>query len=313
MGISTGSLCLMTCSPIYLPYIMTSDRKLSKSLLAVGEISLGRFVSYLAFGALAGLAGANIAAIDRNFYGSIANILLAVYLMLTVLRSQRSDKKCHVPAIANLTKSGLLLGILTGINFCPAFLIALSEAVNLGGMLSGILLFMGFFVGTTLYLIPLAFASLLTQIKKMKDIARILSLIIAIWFIYKGASGLVEHYQAPKPEETRIIDVFHPDNQIVVVASEENREYFSELKKYIIQESGLTAEFILYSENVSDSLLSSNSIIFLDHNIEPDLNLKKHDIISVQSGYDIRSMTNWLKKFTFQSVEPLFWEFKPQQ
>ncbi len=313
LGISTGSLCLMTCTPIYLPYIMTSDRKLSKSLLAVGEISLGRFISYLTFGALAGVAGAKISAIDRNFFGAFANILLSIYLVLTVIRSDRSEKKCSIPKVAAITKSGLLLGILTGINFCPAFLIALTEAVNLGGAISGILLFMGFFFGTTLYLIPLAFASLLTQIKKMKFIARILSLIVAVWFISKGISGLVEHYNQPDPEDTRIIDVFHPSSHLVVISAQDNLPYFIALRDSLRNRKNKNIELFLWGKIIPDSIFTGQYIFFADNSLILDKNIKSNDTILVESGYDIGSMMQWLQKFTFQISEPLNWEFAPHE
>jgi len=305
LGISTGSLCLMTCTPIYLPYIMTSDRKLSKSLLAIGEISAGRFISYLTFGALAGMAGANISGIDRNFYGAIANILLSIYLVLTVIRSDRSEKKCHIPKVAAITRSGLLLGILTGINFCPAFLIALTEAVNLGGAISGILLFMGFFFGTTLYLIPLAFASLLTQIKRMKYIARILSLIVAAWFIYKGASGLIQHYN------TRIVDVFHPTSKLAVISAAENLPYFIALRDSLSFRKQDNIELWMWGKTIPDSILSGQYIFFTDNTIDLDKTYDDRDKLLVQPGYDISSMLSWLQKFTFQISEPLDWEFAP--
>jgi len=145
LGFSTGTICLFTCTPIYLPYLLTEERKLLKSLIAVGEISVGRFVSYLAFGAAAGFAGAKISAVNREFFTSIAYILLSVYLILSAIRTHQKAKHCHIPKAARFTKNAILLGILTGINFCPAFLIALSKAVNLGGMLSGMLLFWDFF------------------------------------------------------------------------------------------------------------------------------------------------------------------------
>jgi hypothetical protein len=262
------------------------------------------------FGALAGIAGASISAIDRNFYGAIAKILLAVYLALTVLRTRQAEKKCHVPRIAAVTRSGLLLGMLTGINFCPAFLIALTESVNLGGAVSGIMLFMGFFTGTTLYLIPLAFAGLLTQVKKMKEIARILSIIVAIWFIFKGVSSLVDHYEQPEPEATRIIDVYHPARSVIVISDLNNIQYFMELRNSLMTVKNQEVEIFSELEAIPESLLTPQTVIFLDAGLKPDEILKKLDIISVEPGYDVESITGWLQKFTFQTAEPLFWEFK---
>ncbi|MCF7918978.1 MAG: sulfite exporter TauE/SafE family protein [Candidatus Cloacimonetes bacterium] len=313
LGISTGSLCLMTCSPIYLPYIMTSDRKLSKSLLAIGEISLGRFVSYLSFGALAGFAGANINAMNRNLFGAIANILLSIYLVLTVVRTHQSEKKCAVPRLAGITRSGLLLGILTGINFCPAFLIALSEAVNLGGVVAGILLFGGFFIGTTLYLIPLAFASLLTQIKKMKSIARILSLIVAAWFIGKGAIGIYEHFQPQENPGGRMIDVIAPKNKIAVISSDVHLPYFKSLSDSVASRIFRDVPVFLQDQELPDSLFVLNYMFLVDDTILLNKALEKKDHILIEPDYDIRFMLDWLQKYTFRTEENFSWEFNTRE
>ena len=93
LGLTTGTTCLITCTPIYLPYLISEDRKLGKSLLAVIEISAGRFFSYLAFGAIAGYAGAQIASINRELFTSIAYILLSIYLVLSAVRTNRKTKR----------------------------------------------------------------------------------------------------------------------------------------------------------------------------------------------------------------------------
>lgn len=313
LGISTGSLCLMTCTPIYLPYIMTADRKLSKSLLAIGEISLGRFISYLTFGALAGFAGANISAIDRNLYGAFANILLSIYLILTVVRTHQDSKKCHVPKVAAITKSGLLLGMLTGINFCPAFLIALSNAVNLGGVGSGIMLFGGFFIGTTLYLIPLAFASLLTQIKKMKAIARILSLVVAAWFIYKGAAGLIDHYSKPDPAEGRMIDVLAPNSRIAVITTDDNQQYFNALADSTAAVIRNQPLLLTNPKQIPDSLFANKYIFFIDNSTQPAKNTLNADHILIEPGYNINLIISWLQKYTFRTDKNFTWEFNNEE
>ncbi|HNX01872.1 MAG TPA: sulfite exporter TauE/SafE family protein, partial [Candidatus Cloacimonadota bacterium] len=150
LGLSTGTICLLTCTPIYLPYLATEKRNLKENFWKVMEISFGRFFSYLAFGAIAGWLGAQIAEIDRSLYTGIAYILLSFFLIMTSVRTSKQEKHCPIPFYLKLTKSAFLMGVLTGINFCPSFLIAVSKAVDLAGIFNGIMLFMGFFVGTTL-------------------------------------------------------------------------------------------------------------------------------------------------------------------
>ncbi|MBN2829016.1 MAG: sulfite exporter TauE/SafE family protein, partial [Candidatus Cloacimonetes bacterium] len=131
LGLTTGTTCLVTCTPIYLPFIVAEKRSILRNLLKVMEISMGRFVSYLAFGAAAGYLGGSIASLDRTLFTGIAYILITIFMFLSFFRLTRKEKSCHIPKFVNFTRSAFLLGVFTGINFCPSFLIALSKAVDL--------------------------------------------------------------------------------------------------------------------------------------------------------------------------------------
>ncbi len=320
LGFSTGSICLITCSPIYLPYLLTEERKLTKSLLAVGEISLGRFFSYLAFGALAGFAGAKISVISRELFTSIAYILLSIYLILSAIRTRQKSKKCHIPKFTRFTKRAIILGILTGINFCPSFLIALSKAIDLGGAISGMLLFLGFFFGTTVFLVPLAFVGLLAKLKEMKIIAHFASFLIAAWFIFAGIKGIVhwKEHSAPIPEDARIVDVFHPEQKIMVISDLQNDEYFRALKDSLAVHHRNEVSYFLVREDNFDFLSSTDSIsIIIDlsllerESLHPIL--KEKDYFAVENEYSIPKVVNFLRTYTFRTAEHVHWEFKEEE
>jgi len=320
LGFSTGTICLFTCTPIYLPYLLTEERKLLKSLIAVGEISIGRFVSYIAFGAAAGFAGAKISAVNRELFTSIAYILLSVYLILSAVRTHQKAKHCHIPKATRFTKNAILLGILTGINFCPAFLIALSKAVNLGGVFSGMLLFLGFFFGTSVFLVPLAFVSLLSKINEMKVIARIASVIIGIWFIFVGVKGLIHLRQHSEltSENARIVDVFSPNQEIVVVSSLQNNEYFTSVRDSISSfHRGKVSYFIIRENNFDFVEKYKNAVFIVDesslNNSEFEKIMENHDYFSVEKNYSISRMINFLRRYTFRTAEHLHWNFRNEK
>ena len=317
LGFSTGTICLFTCTPIYLPYLLTEERKILKSLLAVGEISIGRFVSYLAFGAIAGFAGANISQVNRELFTSIAYILLSVYLILSAVRTHQKAKHCHIPKAARFTRNAILLGVLTGINFCPAFLIALSKAVDLGGPLSGMMLFLGFFFGTSVFLIPLAFVGLLSKINEMKVIARIASVLIGVWFVFVGIKGIVhwqQHFQI-NSEAGRIVDVFSPKQEIVIISTVANDKYFSAVRDSIAaHHSGKNIYFILRENNFDFINKFKDAVFVIDEvslkNKEFDKLMEKHDYFAVENGYSIARMLNFLRQYTFRTAEYLHWNFQ---
>ena len=318
LGFSTGSLCLITCTPIYLPYLISEDRKLSKGLLAVLEISAGRFFSYLAFGAIAGYTGAQISSVDRELFTSIAYILLSAYLVLSAVRTRNKQKKCHVPKMAMLTKSAFVLGVLTGINFCPSFLIALSKAVNLGGALSGMTLFLGFFFGTSVFLIPLAFIGQISKVSKMKMIAQIASIFIAVWFTFTGVKGLVHLYShshtAADDVNARIVEAFHPNIPVFVLTTEKNADYFQTVRDSADVRHINKTYFSVYLEAIVDTLQSGKYTLLLDDELlqdkEIESRLEDFDYFYIESGYDIAKMMKFLSFYTFRTHEQVHWEFK---
>ncbi len=220
LGLSTGTVCFVTCAPIYLPWMMAEQRNIWKSLLRLMEISAGRFVAYILFGALAGYFGSNIEPLSRDLFTGVSYILLSVFLLLNVFRTHREGKSCRIPGVVTVSKSAFLLGLFTGINFCPSFLIALSSAVNLGGVVSGMEVFLGFFFGTSLFLLPLALSSYLSILKEVKVLARIASVLIAIWFIYQGGNNLYHVYmQYQQEKNTYLLDLAEFPFQPVIVAN----------------------------------------------------------------------------------------------
>ncbi|MBT4333236.1 MAG: sulfite exporter TauE/SafE family protein [Candidatus Cloacimonetes bacterium] len=311
LGLTTGTACLVTCSPIYLPYLISEDRKLSKSIYAVLEISAGRFVSYLAFGAIAGYTGAQIASVNRELFTSIAYILLSAYLVLSAVRTNKKAKSCHVPKMARFTQSGIILGILTGINFCPSFLIALSKAVDLGGAFSGMMLFLGFFFGTSIFLLPLAFIGQISKVSKMKMVAQYASILVAIWFTFSGVKGLVHYFEHKKldAQPSRLVEAFNPNIPLAVIASEENSTYFKTLQDSLINYTPSSVHYFQYNKTILDSINKlSETVLVIDSSILNE-SFDNYDYFQVEPDYDLSRMLKFMKFYTFKTRTHLHWEF----
>jgi len=311
LGLTTGTTCLITCSPIYLPYLISEDRKLGKSLLAVLEISAGRFISYLAFGAVAGYTGAQIASVNRELFTSIAYILLSVYLVLSAVRTNKKAKSCHVPKMARFTKSGFILGILTGINFCPSFLIALSKAVDLGGALSGMMLFLGFFFGTSIFLLPLAFIGQISKVTKMKLIAQYASILVAIWFTFAGVKGIIHYYEHKKLDAipARLVEAFNPNIPLAVISSEEHSNYFKTLQDSLKNYTPQDVHYYYYHESVLDSLHKFPEIVLVIDQTILNKNFDNYDYFLIEPDYNLPRMLKFMKFYTFKTRTHLHWEF----
>ena len=198
LGLATGTACLATCGPIYGAYLLSEKRTGKQSFSVMLLLSIGRFASYAVFGALAGLLGGSIPIPIRVLTVSGGYVLFSVFLILSVVRIRKTCGGCQTSKFLNLTKSPFLLGILTGFSICPSFLIALTVAFDSSGPIAGSMLFIGFFFGTTVYILPFALFGLLTHKKWITAAARLLAVGVAVYFALTGIRGLVRYYTDPQ-------------------------------------------------------------------------------------------------------------------
>lgn len=297
LGFSTGTICLVSCTPIYLPYLISENRSFSKNIWKVLEISLGRFFSYIVFGLLAGWIGSNIATINRDLFTAIAYILLSGFLILSVIRTKKKQGKCHIPALAKITSSAFLLGVFTGINFCPSFLIALSKAVDLAGPISGALLFFGFFVGTSIFLIPLAFSGFLAYIKNLKYIAQIASIAIAVWFLFSAGVKLHTVY---KNSQAYYLDPTSEEYSMTLLAPLDKQDYYAELADSLFSMKEDKFSYItIKSQVITDNNVSDKEIIYLlDSQLITSLTpeeLTKIHYYEIEADYPVPSIMKFLR------------------
>lgn len=297
LGFSTGTICLVSCTPIYLPYFVSENRSFSKNIWKMLEISLGRFFSYIIFGLLAGWIGSNIAPINRDLFTAIAYILLSAFLILSAIRTKKKQGKCHIPAVAKITSSAFLLGVFTGINVCPSFLIAISKAVDLAGPVSGALLFLGFFVGTSIFLFPLAFSGFLAYIKHLKYIAQIASIAIAIWFLFSAGVQLQTVY---KSSQAYYLDPSAEQYSMTALAHQNNIDYFSVLADSLFLMKKDKFSFVtVKSDSVNSDIFSDKEMIYLldselIENLTPE-ELAKIHYYEIEADYPVSNITNFLR------------------
>ncbi len=199
LGLSTGLFCAGFCVPIVGPALLAQERHgLKGSAKTLGLFLAGRLAGYLLFGIVFGLLGAAVARIwqVRAFVLPVVYLLLG--LMLIVYGFVLSFP--HIGLCRVLTprlRSGwylLLAGFLAGINLCPPFLLALTSAVEAGTPWKGMVFFLAFFVATSVYLVPLLAAGLVSRMESFRVAGRIASALAGLWFIYLGVAALVRRF-----------------------------------------------------------------------------------------------------------------------
>ncbi|MBN2543559.1 sulfite exporter TauE/SafE family protein [bacterium] len=266
LGFSLGVTCLATCGMIYLPYLISTKKHLISSFVVILKLSLGRFIGYLIFGAAAGYFGGYIPHDTRGIITDVIYVILGTFLIISAFRKEKDrEKKCFTSRMHNFTNSAIVLGLLSGVNFCPPFMLALSRAFDIGGTISGMALFTGFFFGTIIYIIPLGFTGLASKVNILRTIARIASVLVGLWFIIYGISGFILYTQTPKtveeiPENIEVVSFFEYE-RIYIISSPSP---ISEILSNVIKE---------YTEGITVSISPQKSNIVLEKSgviINPD-------------------------------------------
>lgn len=190
-GLSVGVYCLGLCLPIFVPILLAEKRETKESFWLVLQFSLGRLLGYILFGLIAGFLGLAIQSKLVHQLASFSTLLLGLLMIGYSLGLLRwGAKVCGRSFI--WVKIPLLLGFLTGASPCPPFLASLGYVFNLKSILLGIVYFLFFFLGTSIYIVPLAFLGFFSQKTIFQKIARVSGILVGIYFLISGLRFLLK-------------------------------------------------------------------------------------------------------------------------
>ncbi|MCX5786300.1 MAG: sulfite exporter TauE/SafE family protein [Elusimicrobia bacterium] len=194
LGLSTGVYCLASCLPVLAPYLLAGGSGFWKANLFIFlEFLAGRFLAYMLFA----LAAVSFGKLSGPYLpprvlaaGMAVTALLMFYSLFSGHLKQHSSCLASFPAAWAEKRIPCLLGFLTGINICPPFAAGLLRLVGLADILKGLAYFGGFFVSTSLFLLPaLAPTSFLSS--RLKNIGRMTLFLAASWYLLLGLRGIV--------------------------------------------------------------------------------------------------------------------------
>ncbi len=195
LGLSTGTLCVAYCAPVLVPYTLSAGGAVRKNAALLARFLLGRLLGYLAFALLAWIIGAAILQ-DTVYRGRILGLAYMVLAALLVMTSLgRANDRCAIhfapQAVGRVAKHRPLLlpialGFLTGVNICPPFLLVLTEAASAGCLASSLWFFFTFFLGTSLYFLPMPLLGCFNRFPSLQTIGKITTVIIALYYFYQG-------------------------------------------------------------------------------------------------------------------------------
>jgi hypothetical protein len=79
-----------------------------------------------------------------------------------------------------------MLGFLTGLNFCPPFVVAGIRAAELGSLSGALLFFAVFFAGTSIWFVPIAGLGCVVRNQALVTVARMTMGLVALYYFALG-------------------------------------------------------------------------------------------------------------------------------
>ena len=205
LGLATGPICLASCGPIVLPWMLVQPRGVRVHARQLSIFLGARLAGYLLFAAViwsAGLAASRSWQGHSWVFGGV-QVLLAVGLLVYAagwphghcrLARRRPAELVHIgePPTPPSPTGAATLGFLTGINLCPPFLVAGVRATQLPTLADALLFFAVFFAGTAVWFLPFLSLSVVRRTPQFLTVARIAAVLLACWYGFTGASLLIE-------------------------------------------------------------------------------------------------------------------------
>jgi hypothetical protein len=180
---------------VLIPYLLGEGKNTRHNTMVVMQFLLGRLLGYLCFALLAWMTG--LVFLQNLGYRQV--ILGAVYIELAILLLIYSVFKPKKSCIAStspayletiVTKWPVLLpiclGLLTGVNLCPPFLLIFTEAAYAESLGSSLGFFWMFFLGTSIYFSPILFLGLFNRFPQLQTVGKMTATLIALYYLYTG-------------------------------------------------------------------------------------------------------------------------------
>ena len=199
LGLANGPACLTACVPVLVSLVLSEGKKASGSALLLASFLAGRLAGYLAFAVVAWGLGHLLSASLPGGSPWTHRIEAGSFVILGALLLAQGFGKPAAICAARVS-GGLLqklpaggapllpaaLGLLTGLNLCPPFLLAITEGALKGSLLGSLLFFLSFYLGTTVFFLPLPLLGALHRRPEVRTVGRITSVLLGGYYCVLG-------------------------------------------------------------------------------------------------------------------------------
>jgi sulfite exporter TauE/SafE len=200
LGISTGAICVAYCAPVVVPYLLGEGCSAGRNFVLLAQFLAGRLVGYLLFGVLAWAISETV--LRQSSY-SVLGIGMS-YLFFSILLIFYGFFKKH-DSCSPKSADGffyklktkwpvalpLIAGFITGLSFCPPFFLALTAAAIKGSLAQSMFFFFLFFLGTSIFFIPLPLTGLLHRYRVLQFIGKAAAGCVGAYYLYSGIIMLI--------------------------------------------------------------------------------------------------------------------------
>lgn len=202
LGLSNGVSCVAYCAPVLLPYLLGEGKGVLGNCLLTGQFLLGRLLGYLLFAILAWAAGRILLP-----EGPRHDLLIGfAYGLFAVLLIHYGFFKMNPPCEAGCTRTyhrflslqkaslPAVAGLVTGLAFCPPFLLAFTGAAGQGNLMGSLVFFISFFAGTSILFLPAPFVGFSRRFEVLQQVGRMAAGLMGLYFLYSGIILIIGGY-----------------------------------------------------------------------------------------------------------------------
>lgn len=195
LGLSSGSACVATCGLVMFPYLMSGSAGVKRITIDLTFFLLSRFIVYFLMATLSWYFGRTffINPLTKSIIPGFLYVVLSLLLVYYSIGKTRNPD-CPAKMITAMNRKGLIpifLGVVNSIGFCPALFIVLTEGSTQQSLLQSYLIFLAFFIGSSVWFIPIPFAGRIKKTDVLKTIGILATGLAGVIFMIKGITNLI--------------------------------------------------------------------------------------------------------------------------
>lgn len=195
LGLSSGSACLATCGMVMFPYLMAGSADVKRIATDLSLFLFTRLFVYIILATVSWFFGQAVLgnSVVRNVVPGILYIVFAVMLVWYAISNNRT-RECPAKIVTTVNNKRLVpvfLGVVNSIGFCPALLIILTKGATQGTLVQSYLSFLAFFIGSSIWFLPLPLAGKIRKKEVLKTIGILATGLAGIIFMIKGITNLI--------------------------------------------------------------------------------------------------------------------------